>query len=344
MATAYHMVHYRKFEADGSSPGSLEVLCRKALDHKGSRSDALWSRADDRMFDLKDEVGGKILLNKVADLSSAVFGEMCFIESRGLQALLQLTASKVQLSDLTVAEIYDLQERAAPTGSQFIRGLAYWLAIGDHLLFVKTQAMTPDRMHAYFNWLWKECTRSAPVDLTFRLRAELDRSAHAGDVGDIRRLKVSGNSPPRMLATADEGAPKRVRSTERAKRERKFVTEQAAEISRVVFGANETQSLLNSLGPDEYLAAEASVAVRGRRTEESKKKMRELVDQVADESDAKVQVEGKDGQISEGDAILRTRMPFLVSHDGSSLLDFENVADQLQEVYSRFVRDGKLKA
>lgn len=344
MATAYHMVHYRKFEADSSSPGSLEILCRKALDHRGERSDALWSRADDRMFDLKDNVGGKILLNKVADLSSAVFGEMCFIESRGLQALLQLTASKVKLSDLTVAEIYDLQERSAPNGSQFIRGLAYWLAIGDHLFFVKTQAMTPDRMHAYFNWLWKERTQSAPIDLTFRLRAELDRSAHAGDVGDIRRLKISGNSLPRMVATAGEGAPKRVRSTERAKRERKFVTEQAAEISRVVFGANETQSLLNSLGPGEYLAAEASVAVRGRRTEESKKKMRELVDQVADESDAKVQVEGKDGQISEGDAILRTRMPFLVSHDGSSLLDFENVADQLQEVYSRFVRDGKLKA
>lgn len=344
MAVAYHMVHYRKFEQDGSPVGSLEALCRRALDNKGPSAENLWSRANDRMFDLGDEVGGRILLNKVADLSSAVFGEMCFVESRGLQALLQLTASKVQLSDLTLAEIYDLQERSAPAGSQFIRGLAYWLAIGDHLLFVKTQALTPDRMHAYFNWLWKERTRSAPVDMSFRLRAELDRSVHAGDVGDIRRLKVSGNSPPRMVAPIDEGAPKRERSTERAKRERKFVTEQAAEISRVVFGANETQSLLSSLGPDEYLAAEASVAVRGRRTEASKRKMKELVDQVADDSDAKVQVEGKDGKISEGDAILRTRMPFLVPHDGSSLLDFENVADQLQEVYSRFVRDGKLKA
>jgi hypothetical protein len=37
-------------------------------------------------------------------------------------------------------------------------------------------------------------------------------------------------------------------------------------------------------------------------------------------------------------------MPFLVGHEGSNLLDFDNVADQLQEVYSRFVQDGKIKA
>jgi hypothetical protein len=344
MATAYHMIHYRKFEGDADPLATLEVLCRTALGRANAAGNTLWTRADDRMFDLRDETGGKILLNKVADLSSAVFGEMCFVESRGLQALLHLTASKVQLSDLTVAEIYDLQERSAPSGSQFIRGLAYWLSIGNHLLFVKTQAMTPDRIHAYLNWLLKECTRTAAADLVFRLRAELDRAAHAGDVGDIRRLKLSGNSPPRMVAAIEEEHQTRVRQTERSRRERKFVTERAEQISRLVFGERETQSLLDTLGPNEYLAAEASIAVRGRRTEASKRKMRELVDQIADESDAKIQVEGKDGQISDGDAILRTRMPFNVPHDGSSLLDFENVADQLQEVYSRFVLDGKIVA
>ena len=83
--------------------------------------------------------------------------------------------------------------------------------------------------------------------------------------------------------------------------------------------------------------------VRGRRTEESRKKFQAIANDLADESDAQVQIEGKDGQIRDGDAILRTRMPFHLPHEGSNLLEFDNVADQLQEVYTRFVKDGKIK-
>ncbi|MDZ4273688.1 MAG: hypothetical protein U0975_13570 [Erythrobacter sp.] len=106
----------------------------------------------------------------------------------------------------------------------------------------------------------------------------------------------------------------------------------------------QADSLVESLGPEEYLAVEASVKVRGRRTEESRKKFQAIANDLADESDAKVQIEGKDGRIVDGDAILRTRMPFHVPHEGSNLLEFDNVADQLQEVYARFVKDGKIKA
>jgi len=48
--------------------------------------------------------------------------------------------------------------------------------------------------------------------------------------------------------------------------------------------------------------------------------------------------------VRDGDAILRVRMPFSIPQDGSNLLEFDNVADQLQEVYSRFVKDGKINA
>lgn len=35
-------------------------------------------------------------------------------------------------------------------------------------------------------------------------------------------------------------------------------------------------------------------------------------------------------------------MPFVLPHEGGTLLDFDNVADQLQKVYSRFVEDQKI--
>ena len=69
----------------------------------------------------------------------------------------------------------------------------------------------------------------------------------------------------------------------------------------------------------------------------------DIASDLADASDGKVLVEGSDGKISDGDAILRTRMPFNVPIEGSNLLEFDNVADQLQEVYKRFVKDGKIK-
>ena len=84
--------------------------------------------------------------------------------------------------------------------------------------------------------------------------------------------------------------------------------------------------------------------VRGRRTEESRAKLREIANDLADMTEGEVQVEGKDGKVSDGDAILRTRMPFHLPHEGSNLLEFDNVSDQLQEVYARFVKDGKIKA
>lgn len=344
MSTSYHMVHYRRFEADMTAlkGKTLENLCRDAL-NTSNGSSALWSRPEDRIFDLGVSDSRKIFLNKVADLSSAVFGEMCLAQAKDLQALLSMKPSKVKLSDLTTATVYDLDEREAPQGSQFVRGLAYWLAIGNHVLFVKTHSMTPELVRLYLDWLLK--SRGAVVDpaLSFALNAEFDKTATAGDIGEIRNLRVAGKSAPQVIYI-EGGTEKREVKTSRRVADKFAQMQQAVPIVKALFGDKKAESLIESLGPEEYLAVEASVKVRGRRTEESRKKFQAIANDLADESDAQVQIEGKDGQIRDGDAILRTRMPFHLPHEGSNLLEFDNVADQLQEVYARFVKDGKITA
>lgn len=343
MSTAYHMVHYRRFETDVALPKgkTLEALCREALNTENGTS-KLWSRPEDRVFDVAGSDGRRIFLNKVADLSGAVFGEMCLVQAKDLQALLKMQPSEVELSDLTTATVYDLEESEAPTGSQFIRGLAYWLAINNHVFFVKTNLMTPDLIRLYLDWLLK--TRGGVVDssLSFALNAEFDKTATAGDIGEIKNLRVSGKSSPQAISIPEEGEKKV--TTSRRIADKFAQMQQAVPIVEALFGKRQTDSLVESLGPEEYLAVEASVKVRGRRTAESRKKFQALANDLADESDAKVQIEGKDGRIVDGDAILRTRMPFHLPFQGSNLLEFDNVADQLQEVYNRFVKDGKIKA
>lgn len=344
MSTAYHMVHYRRFDADTKAlkGKTLEALCREALNTTKDGA-KLWSRPEDRVFDTGETDGHKIFLNKIADLSDAVFGEMCLAQEKDLQALLKMEPSEVELSDLTTAIVYDLEEREPPEGSQFIRGLAYWLAVGNHVFFVKTHSMTPDLIKSYINWLLK--TRGAVIDtkITLNLSAEFDKTATAGDIGEIRNLRVAGKSLPQVISFDTEGGTKLVKTSRRIA-EKFAQMKQAIPLVEALFGKSETESLIKSLGPGEYLAVEASVKVRGRRTEESKKKFMAIANDLADSSDARVQIEGKDGRIVDGDAILRTRMPFHLPFQGSNLLEFDNVADQLREVYARYVKDGKIKA
>jgi len=344
MSTAYHMVHYRRFETDmGQLNGkTLESLCRESLNTNNGVS-ALWERPEDRVFDMGAGDNRKIFLNKVADLSNAVFGEMCLAQAKDLQALLNMKPSKVRLSDLTMATVYDLDEREAPKGSQFVRGLAYWLAIGNHFLLVKTQAMTLELVKLYIDWLLK--SRGAVVDsaFSFDLNAEFDKTLMAGDIGEIRNLRVTGRSAPQII-NFEATTEKREVKTSRSIADKFAEMKQAVPILNVLFGEARTESFIKSLGPEEYLAVEASVKVRGRRTEESRRKFQAIANDLADESEAKVQIEGRDGQITDGDAILRTRMPFHLPYEGSNLLEFDNVADQLQEVYIRFVKDGKINS
>ncbi|PXA97184.1 hypothetical protein DMC47_15195 [Nostoc sp. 3335mG] len=344
MSTAYHMVHYRRFEADAKQlkGQTLESLCREALNSQKGAA-ALWARPEDRVFDVTDGDGRKIFLNKVADLSSAVFGEMCLAQAKDLQALLKMEPSEVELSDLTTATVYDLNESEAPAGSQFIRGLAYWIAIGNHVLFVKTHSMTPELVRLYLDWLLKKGGAVVDPSFSFALNAEFDNTMTAGDIGEIRNLRVTGKSAPQAVSVPAEAKEREVKTSRRIA-DRFAEMQQAVPIVEAIFGKPKTASLVESLGPEEYLAVEASVKVRGRRTEKSREQFQAIANDLADASDAKVEIEGKDGKVVGGDAILRTRMPFNLPHEGSNLLEFDNVADQLQEVYSRFVKDGKIKA
>lgn len=344
MATAYHIVHYRKIVSGGVErlPVTFEAACRNALSEQNHAGIQLWNRVQDRIFTDPEGMQQQIILNRVADLTSSVFGEICLVDTRSLQALIQQTASTVSLSSLTVAEIYELQETKAPSGTQFVRGMAYWLAIGDHLLFVKTNSMSPRLMQKYLSWLVQGKKGSFPIDTSFVLQAEFDKSQISGDIGDIRGLRVKGGSAPQFVANVVSDEVKEVSTTKKVA-DRFVQFTQAIPIIQALLGADKTKSLVDSLGPEEYLAVDASVKVRGKRTAASKAKLKELTTTLDDLTDGTIQVEGKSGKISDGDAVLRMTMPFHLVEEGASLLEFNNVADQLQEVYSRFVRDGMIE-
>lgn len=345
--SAYHLVHYRRFQRPdaGSTTPLFEQMCRGALSAFNTASEPLWERAGDRVYVYPAPTDRQILLNRVADLKSSVFGEFCLVQEKDLQALIELRGQKVKLSDLTIAEIYAISERSAPQGLQFLRGLMYWLTIGDHIFFIKMNNITTNNMQDYFTWLLHTGKFGLSEGSSVCFQAEFDPSVIKGDVGDIRNFRVKGKSTPQINISAPQQEKKEnVVQTTKHVAEKIIQSTMAIPVVEAIFGKSKTESLVKSLGPKEYISVEAAVKIRGQRTEESRRKIREIATEVADQTDDEVRIDGKDGIVRDGDAILRVRMPFSIPQDGSSLLEFDNVADQLQEVYRRFVADGKIRA
>lgn len=349
MKAAYHMVHYRRFDDAETRTGStLEELLRRALGAAAPGGVPLWHRPEDRIFSLGDSDARQVVLNKVADQQTAVVGEMCLAQERDLQPLLEHKARAVQLSRLTKATVFDLDERGAPNGTQFIRGMAYWLAIGNHLFFLKTYSMTPALIEDYLDWLLRRQTSTISGAAAINLQAEFDRSVVGGDLGEIRGLKLSGGSQMRVVPAVQAGPdgeqPAKTRATVRKVADRFLQSSAAEKVVEAIFGHAKTEQLKSALGEGEYLSVNTSIKVRGRRTDHGRNAFRDVIKTVDGLADTKVEVEGKYGKSVNGEAILRTRMPFELPDEGGNLLLFDNVADQLHEVYSRFVKDGKISA
>ena len=104
------------------------------------------------------------------------------------------------------------------------------------------------------------------------------------------------------VSVAEQPTTRKVKTSRRIA-DRFAQMKEAVPIVEALFGKPKAQSLIESLGPGEYLAVDATVKVRGQRTEESRNKFQNIANDLADTSDAKVQIEGKDGRIADGDAI-----------------------------------------
>ncbi len=340
------MVHYREFRTDpASTPGrSLQDLIKDALSLKDANGVSAWESVARRIMSLPENTDLQVLLNRVADLSDAVFGEMCYVDSRGLQALLELKTAKARLSTLTSAEVYSLKEQGAPAGTQYIRGMAYFLVVGNHLFFVRTHALTPLNIHAFLEWLIRLGPHLGKAGQSVLFESQLDRSVVGDKLGDVRALRVGGPTFPQMRLTPTDSESKREQAVTRKVAEKFVEFERALGIVKALLGEVQAKSLVDSLGPKERLVVDAEVKVRGTRTAASKDKLREIASGLDSVTEGEVRVETADGTIRDEDVILRVRMPFDVPDKGTMLLDFDNVADQLQKVYHRFAEDGKIKA
>ena len=335
MPNKYYDVHYRKVSAVPNNV-SLQKAIMDALGSKNASGNSLWLRPDDRIMPitLHSDDDERLLFNTPADVKEGVAGEMCLYRKGAVQPLLAFEAATVKISELSVAQIYKFIEQKAPQKKEFITGVCYWLVIDNHVLFVTLRGFPKNYVRDFFSWL---ITGSTTSDL--QLSAELDPAQIAGNLGRIGKFVVRGaNGKPQFaVSPADGEAEAKIRKGRSA-----VPWDKAEAAIALTIGDNGLTRLKDGLSPKNRLFAETEWGVTGPRSKKLKETLSELASQVANSTDGDVSVMAKDGEIRDGSAILKLRLPFDVESDGHYLLDFPQAVSQLNEAYRRFAADKKL--
>lgn len=328
----YFDVHYRQAKHSGTSFASLQQAVIAALGAQNSAGESLWLRPDDRIMQIAGTNDEKLLFNTPADAAVGVAGELCLFRKGAVQPALEFTEKTVSTSSLSTAKIYKILEEKAPDNREFITGVCYWLVLDDHVLFVTLRGFPKDFLRAFFEWLL------AGVGMKPALDAALD-PAEVGDIGRVSKFVVRGASgQPRFSATpaATDGEMK-VRKGRGA-----VPWDKTEDAIALTIGEPGLDQLKGSLGKRNRLFAETEWGVLGPRTKKLKETLTQLATELADSHDGDVSIQGKDGEIKNGNAFLKAKMPFEVEGEGHYLLDFGDVVNQLSEVYERFAKDNKL--
>lgn len=350
MSTKRCKIHYRRLRRDnGQFPSeTLSAKVSQALNtSKGS------SRISDsvrhRITEVPRGEGYRRLLNDFHEAEEFVFGDICLFSPGQMQALLQLSADPTHPTLDEVMKAWAIQESKAPAGHEYLHGIAYWLAIGDHFYQIQHVTLQAKAMEEYLTWLLRDQSGVISADHYVELQAEFDRDQVGSDLGDVRSIEIGGLVPEtvRPALPPVPAVPGRVIEVETHESlGDKIATGwgKARKIMDDLFGPVEAEKLIESIPPDASLEVTVNIGYRATRRKFGKEFMGNIASGLRNAPDGELRVRGRDGEIKGDDARLSADMTVRKMSDTSSLLDLESALGQMLEVHRRFLHDGKIVA
>ncbi|EPY01357.1 hypothetical protein K678_11186 [Magnetospirillum fulvum MGU-K5] len=248
-------------------------------------------------------------------------------------------------------EAVDIAEDRAPDGMEYLRGIAYWLAVNDHFFMIQHTAMQTKGMEEYLTWLLRDETETIERDHFVELQAAFDISSVGGDLEDVTSIEIGGLIPETVRDTDEQTvhpAPTSGKTVEVVERstvgDLRAMFDKGKKIIEDLLGPMEAKKLMDSIPPDAALDVTVNIGYRAKKRKFEKEFMRNLASGLRNMPEGEVRIRGKDGAIKGDEARLQTSMPVKRIRDGSMLLDLVDARNQLIRVYHRFVEDGKITA
>ena len=247
--TKYKDVNYRKLVRDQWSGGTLAAAIAAAL---GSRPAGSVVRYEDdwrlRVTTARGDESQSRFVNNFQVTGSYVFGNLCAFTGNEMQA--------VVATDSEAARETDISDLGAPTGQDYLHGIAYWLAVDDHCYVLQDMRVRTKALEEYLTWLLRD---ALGVEDTVTLQAVFDVSSIGGDLGEVQAIEIGGLAPEtaRNLAVPDQERAARVVGRRRALAERS-VFSKSRDVLEAAFGTLETERLLERMPEDAALQVVAN--------------------------------------------------------------------------------------
>lgn len=127
-----------------------------------------------------DKTYGSLVLNNYQPDEKFFFGEIVRFEPGADLPLLQTKGHD---------QFYNLAQAKAPEGHEALRGVLYFMAIGNHVTLVESDFAT-GRAEGYLTWLLTECSSAVSMGAQIILEAELGAETSNSQLSQIDKVVI----------------------------------------------------------------------------------------------------------------------------------------------------------
>lgn len=363
-------VHYRRLDRERAKfPDDItfaEAL-RRALrrQHDGVRLQ------DDVARRVQDTIPGKSgdirCWNNINAAHGAIFGTLCLYRPTELQAVIQARNIRDQVDAFPLDQVGDTN------GRDFLRAIAYWMAIEDHFYLIQSPSLQTGAVENYFSWLLT-AVRILDEEQSVLMSVALDSEAVGGDLDDLTSVNFGGTVELPASEDAGGGQAKHgvgavdIRPDLEGEVQRRRVGKRPVIgngwdlLHQVIHDHRSLEEIENAYrdlcaqDPNATLDAELEFYVRIRRHRDENSKaakqraLRAITSGLRDMPDGSVTAKGKDGIVNGQE--IRLKMPRLINlapapkgaeRDArSALLDLDHAFQEMHIVHKRLTEDGKI--
>ena len=333
-------VHYRKLvrEAASLSHGStLSQAIGIALDRRHSSGERYSDNWLHRLTTSPDDPEQQRLFGHVHVDAETAFGNLCAFTPGNLQALINAKAP---------GGAANLAESMAPGDNEYVKGIAYWLTVGDHCYVIQTSSVRAKALEEYLTWFLRDATKTIGAEGAVMLQGAFDVASAGGDLDNIQSIEVGGLVPQTVKKgdTADAVRTESGREVEerRSLGARRASFERAKRILEILLGTTAVESIIDSMPEEASLDVMVNIGYRATRHRVDRATMSELATSLRNIDDGEVRVRAKNGRLQGNQVWLQESMSFRCLRPNGNLLDLAHARAQLMEVHRRFLHDGKI--
>lgn len=340
-------IHYRRLRRDNGQFPDLSLSAKIAEALKVKKDGTFLSDSVQlRIADVPRAEGYQRVLNDFHIGENYVFGDMCLFSPGQMQALLQLANDPEHVTLDEVMKAWAIAERKAPTDHEYLHGIAYWMAIGDHFYQIQHVAMQTKASEEYLTWFLRDQSKVIGSNHHVELQAEFDRAQVGGDLGEVKSIEVGGLVPETIIMGIDlqdkDAVATDIEIHQSLGEKIASGWGKAKGVLNELLGEIEADKLIEQMPADAALEVTVNIGYRAKKRKFQKDFMKNLASGLRNAPDGELRVRGVDGEIKGDDARLSADMSINKMSDHSNLLDIPHVIDQILEVHRRFLHDGKI--